>query len=118
MDTFFKNFFLKKEQKSLIHEEFKKSPDGFWYWNSYWNLPFKPEFKVGFAFNDISLLDDFPFIGKIGLNTDGKCKYYGLVYGHSKVGGYKKDDLVSWVNKFPESQFFAELDDFGVAKEK
>lgn len=67
-----------------------------------------PTMKLRVGFDDVKLLDDCPFVAKIGINKDELVagKYVGFFYGNVKV----KDDLIKWAKKFPYSELIEGLD--------
>ena len=108
-----------QEQKKFINQEFKITDSDMWFLNKEWNEDkFKPNFRVGFSFDDAELISQCPFYAKVGLALDGKYKYYGIAYGNNTVNEYSKEKLLDWVKKFPESEFFDKLSDYGRAVKK
>jgi len=106
------------EQETVkgLHPNFSRSQDKFWYYNREYS-PFVDRHvthKVIFKFEDPRLLDDFPFLGKIGLNKEDGPKYFGVAYGDSR----NKEQLVEWAKKFPWAQLLIGLDDAGVMTDK
>lgn len=98
-----------------INNEFRICRDDFWWFNKEWDLPIFPDFKIGFSFNDPEEVSGCPFVCKIGKNTNGKYKYFGMVYGNSRVEKYSKEKLINFTNKFSSREIFDKLNKDGVA---
>lgn len=88
-----------KEQKETtkgIHPDFRLR-DGEYYHNRPWELIDGPIVsKVGFKFDDPKLLDDCPFIAKVGINWSEGPKYFGLAYAHDG----EQQTLIDWAQRF------------------
>ena len=68
--------------------------------------------KVRFGFDNPALLDDFHFLGKIGINRDQNVKerFIGFAYGQDK----DRNKLEEWAKKFPYAEIIIGLDRNGV----
>jgi hypothetical protein len=118
----FKELF-RREEGPLVHPDFRVR-DGFWTWN-YNNFGTyiqekKPHLKtydkfgiikVAFPFDDPSLLDNCPFMCKIGKNdtSDPGTQWFGVAYGY-------EDDaaaLEAWAARFPSYELITSTDDTG-----
>ncbi|MFA5023509.1 MAG: hypothetical protein WC523_00935 [Patescibacteria group bacterium] len=97
-----------------LHKDFKIH-EGSWYHNrSYTPLAGEePVIKIRFSFDDPILLDDCPFMAKIGLNQDPAVygKYVGFAYGQNK----DREALTSWAQKFNFAELIVDLDQDGVS---
>lgn len=71
-------FFKKQEKPPQIHKDFGTYKERWWF-NREWLIG-TPQIKLCFSFDDPSVLDDCPFVGKIAPNTADRHKYFGLVY--------------------------------------
>jgi hypothetical protein len=116
---FFKNIFeVKKQKQEFIHDKFTHTTDNFWFWNKKWDTFIPPKYKVGFAFNEKTLLDDCEFICKIGKNTESKeFQYYGLIFGNDNAVDYTQQEVLNYVQKFDEKVLFNDLDYEGVSND-
>jgi hypothetical protein len=95
-----KNFFKKEEvsEVPIIHPDFNTiDPAGFWRWNYGGDfgafqkqklenkekhlMSGTPDFKIAFGFDDPTVLEKCPFIGKIGKNDNHDTKYWAVFYG-------------------------------------
>ena len=61
-----------------IHRDFKKYQDGWWF-NREWPMG-TPQVKLAFAFDDPIVLNGCPFVGKIAPNTEGRNKFFGIIF--------------------------------------
>ena len=97
-----------------LHRNFKIH-EGPWYYNCSYSpfLDRETTLKIRFAFDDPSLLDDCPFMAKIGLNQDPAVngKYIGFAYGQAK----DQETLSSWGQKFNYTELIKGLDNEGVS---
>jgi hypothetical protein len=66
--------------------------------------------KVGFKFDDLSLLDDCPFTAKFGINLSGGPKYFGLAYDEP---AHDKQELLKWAERFPYVRLMEPLNRYG-----
>jgi len=55
--------------------------------------------KVCFTFDDISLMDDCPFVAKIGYNKRDGDRYFGVAYARSLE---QLDQVREWAMRFDE----------------
>jgi hypothetical protein len=111
-----KNIFEKggeQEPKNLINKDFAISDNNLWFLNKKWDLPEKPEFKIGFAFDDPDQIANCPFFAEICMSAKGPHKYYGFIFGTSKDEKFSNEKLTEWSQKFPESEFFQKISDYG-----
>lgn len=113
-----KGWFKKEEveQSPEIHPEFSE-PDagGYWRWNHTNFLDFKrekaeaenrkcvansiiPNFKIAFGFDDPAILENCPFMGKIGESDEEGSKYWGVFYGNKE----DFEALKSWAGQFTD----------------
>ncbi len=69
--------------------------------------------KIRFSFDDPSLLDNCPFIAKIGLNGDSNVggKYIGFAYGRNT----DQEALMLWAQKFNFAELIVGLDENAVS---
>ena len=115
--SIFERMFNKEENPLRdLHPNFRVKYDS-WYANRYHN-PFidgQSSLKVRFSFDDPKLLDDFPFLGKIGMNLEQnlKGKFIGFAYGQDK----DRQTLEEWAKKFPYAEIIIGLDHDGVIRE-
>ncbi|MBI5733286.1 hypothetical protein HY967_05065, partial [Candidatus Jorgensenbacteria bacterium] len=58
-------------------------------------------------FDDPKLLDDCPFVCKIGKNVDGDTKYFGVAYGDETIQKQMKE----WAKKFRRATLLNESGD-------
>jgi len=97
---FFERFRGKDETGARdLHGDFRIH-EGSWCYNRSHNpfLDREITLKVRFAFDDPALMDNCPFMAKIGLNQDPALhgKYIGFAYGQAK----DQETLSSWAQKF------------------
>jgi hypothetical protein len=112
---FFKKLFSKedlasKESVKGIHPDFKKTHDKFWYFNREPKIgDDQINLKCRVGFNDPSLLNNCPFLAKIGLNMDPHLpfRYIGFAYAHA----IQQDRLKEWGERFPFAELIIGLDD-------
>lgn len=112
---FFERF--KREDETGVrdlHSDFKIH-EGPWYYNRSYDpfLDGETNLKVRFSFNEPFLLDECPFMAKIGLNQDSALdgKYIGFAYGQAK----DKEVLRSWAQKFNYAELIEGLNRDGVS---
>ena len=111
-----------KEKPPLVHPDFgvkEDYDDGFYWWWNYTDIARylktkdlkknkNPKIvKVAFPFDDPRLLDNCPFMCKIGKNIGQKqeTQYYGVAYG-------TEDDieaLKEWAQRFPHAKLLTSL---------
>ncbi|MEF2175891.1 MAG: hypothetical protein V3575_05440 [Candidatus Absconditabacteria bacterium] len=75
------------------------------FFNKSWDLERGlPEFKITFCFNNTKLLDNCPYVCKIGINYqyDQNCMFFGVVYGKYE----ELDQITERTNKFSNQQLF------------
>ena len=111
-----------KEAPALIHPDFKIKGDIYddevrrWYWN--W-LELKPSpirkkyaapIKLAFPFEDPTLLNNCPFMCKVGENigTNPETKYYGVAYATEEDA----QTLSDWGQRFPHAKLITNLEPF------
>lgn len=127
MEIFDKLFGRKKEKtgEQPIHFDFLvRDPDGFWWWNhtnfgKYIREKKKLKLydalgiiKIAFPFDDPKLLNNCPFMCKIGENTTSikDTKWFGIAYGYKDDG----DALIDWASRrFPRYELITDTDDMG-----
>ena len=117
------NFFAgeKRETQILIHPDFKITGDCYddkgklrWCWN--WN-EFKPRVdkrkygqpvKLAFAFDDPGLLNNCPYMCKIGENigANQETKFYGVAYAIEE----NSQELCEWGQRFPHAKLISDID--------
>lgn len=71
--------------------------------NKIWSLKDgMPKFKITFCFNDTKLLDNCPYVCKVGFNYeyDQNCMFFGVVYGKER----DLDEIVARASQFPYQQ--------------
>lgn len=107
-----------KENIKYVHGDFSKRY-GPWAFNKAYN-PYQyaentPNHKVRFSFDNPALLDNCPYIAKIGVNldTDVPGKYIGFVYGFDE----DVEEMKSWSEKFNFAELISGLDSDGVSKD-
>lgn len=81
------------------------SGDFRWYQNKEWGPAPEPPYKLGFYFNDPSVLNDCPWVCKFGINLNEKMpdyKYFAVAYGapHLHQEGYGLEEMKKWVMQF------------------
>jgi hypothetical protein len=111
---------IEKKQEEPIHPDFKNK-DGFWFWNytdfgkyikeSRKDLKiYNPNgiVKVAFPFDDVSLLNDCPFMCKIGENISSlkDTKYFGIAYAYED----EIEKLEEFGKKFSRHEVIRDLD--------
>lgn len=101
-----------KESVRKLHPDFKVTQDNFWYFNrvNSSGFPMRPTLKVIFKFENPALLDNCPFMAKIGMNESDGPKYFGVAYGSKQ----NRTELENWVKKFPWAHLILDLDKSGV----
>lgn len=77
-----------------------------WHQNYEWSLG-HPPMKVGFYFNDPSLLDDCPWVAKIARNVDStkpQYRFFGLAFGDPNLHqeNFGLEQVKKWAMRFPE----------------
>lgn len=93
-----------------LHPDFRNteyiSEELTWYQNRICEQ--KPPYKVGFPFNDPSILNDCPWIGKFGNNKDKNelpgFKYYFIGFGDPKKKNFGLDEMIEWAKQFPHAK--------------
>lgn len=111
----------KKEAVPLIHSDFKVRGDIYdqernlrwsWNWDEFKNSSKRKRFtrviKLAFPFNDPHLLDNCPFMCKIGENigSSHETKYYGFAYATEE----EARALTNWGQRFPHAKLMTNLD--------
>ena len=98
-----------------LHKSFGLSCDGFWYFKREFSIidDHDAAIKVQFTFDDPSLLDESPFLTKIGPNQDETLegRWIGFAYGR----GDAKQKLIEWAKKFPHAELIDHLNREGVS---
>ena len=111
----------KKEMPELIHPDFRIKGDVYdregnlrWYWN--WDelrdSPGRKKYahviKLAFPFDDSSLLDNCPFMCKVGENIGAshETKYYGFAYATEE----ETRALSEWGQRFPHAKLMTNLE--------
>jgi len=119
------NFFnkLEKKQEKPIHPDFKIK-DNFLWWNytdfgkyirekrrDLKTYALNGVIKVAFPFDDINLLDDCPFMCKIGENVSSQkdTKYFGIAYAYKD----ELEKLNEFGKKFSRYEIITDLDYMG-----
>ena len=103
-------------ENSQLHEDFQIKEDA-WLFNRRHNIATDESIclKTRFAFDKLSLLDDCPYMAKIGINLDDNLpyRYIGFAYGDKE----NRNTLFQWAQKFPYSELIENLDYDGVSTE-
>ncbi|MFA5773719.1 MAG: hypothetical protein WC908_03550 [Candidatus Paceibacterota bacterium] len=116
------NFFnkLEKRQEGPLHPDFKTG-DGFWFWNytdfgkyikeNRRDLKFYDAngiIKIAFPFDDVNLLNNCPFMCKIGKNiSSGKeTEWFGVAYAYKD----ELEELKEFGKKFPNYKIITDID--------
>ncbi|MCL5012099.1 MAG: hypothetical protein M1320_01610 [Patescibacteria group bacterium] len=97
-----------------LHPDFRTTKDNFWYFNRlHSDLKTNPTLKVVFKFDDPALLDNCPFMAKIGINESDGPKYFGVAFGTN----INRAELEHWAEKFVWAHLITDLDENGVKKD-
>ena len=92
-----------------IHPDFRMTnvidDDLTWFQNKDWGPVDDPPYKIGFYFNDISILDNCPWVCKFGNNLNEKFsqyKYFCVGYGNPVLHrtGFGLEDMKQWAMQF------------------
>lgn len=108
---------LEREELSNLHPDFKID-FGQWFFNraeSMSEATNPPTIKIRVGFDDSKLLDECPFLAKIGINRDDSIqhKFIGFMYGDKD----SRNRLVVYAEKFPYSELIDGLTGTGVSLE-
>lgn len=104
-----------KESVRNVHPDFKITHDNFWYTNKDYSPVHdgRINLKAVFKFEDPRLLDNCPFVAKIGMNESDGPKYFGVAYGSNE----NRAELENWAKKFPWAHLILDLDKDGAIVE-
>jgi hypothetical protein len=99
------------ESAKDVHSAFTLTDDNFWFSNrSYKSYEEQPTLKATFKFDTPELLDDCPFMAKIGMNESEGPKYFGVAYATES----NQSELETWAKRFPWAHLIIGLDNDGV----
>jgi hypothetical protein len=120
----------KKETTPIIHPDFKVRGDIYdqernlrwsWNWDQLKDSPKRKKFtrviKLAFPFDEVGLLDNCPFMCKVGENigSNHETKYYGFAYAIEEDA----QALVDWGQRFPHAKLMTNLESLtGVTTEQ
>jgi len=110
MKFFEKSFWRGEDETGVrdLHQDFNLH-EGPWYYNRAWDpVDGRTNVKIRFSFDDPTLLNECPFMAKIGLNQDPAVpgKYIGFAYGQDG----DRAELEAWAQKFDFAELIAGLD--------
>ena len=76
-----------------------------WFQNKGWGPVINPPYKVSFYFNDLSVLDNCPWVCKFGKNMNAKFsefRYFCVAYGkpHLHTTDFGLEEMKKWVLQF------------------
>lgn len=119
----------KKETAALIRPDFKIEGDAYdpernlrwhWNWDQLKDSPQRKKYaaivKLAFPFDEPNLLDDCPFMCKIGENIGAsrETKYYGVAYATEE----ETQAVREWGQRFPHAKLITDLEPFGAGTTK
>jgi hypothetical protein len=85
----------------VLHPDFA-IPNGVWFrQNRYGTVACRENSKVCFTFTDLSLMDDCPFVAKIGFNKYNGHRYFGVAYAESPE---ELDQIRAWSTRFENAR--------------
>lgn len=114
---------IEKKEEKLIHPDFKIK-DGFWFWNytdfgkyikqkrtDLHTYDLNSVIKIAFPFDEIDLLNDCPFMCKIGDNVSSQkdTKYFGVAYAYKD----EMEKINRFGKKFSRYEIITDLDYMG-----
>lgn len=88
-----------------------------WYQNKSWGPAPSPEMKVGFYFNELSALDNCPWVAKFGNNLNAKFpdyKYFCIAFGNPRLWkeGFGLEKMKEWTMQFDHPSLMKYNGDF------